>query len=312
MSTAWSRWLSRFSRSSRRPIRRARSIPPRMERLESRETPAIFFGGVRVAAGDVTGDNVPDIITGAGPGGGPHVRVLSGATGTETLGFYAYDEPFRGGVFVAAGDINGDGVDDIVTGAGEGGGPHVKVFDGRSGQLLDQFMAFDPNFAGGVRVAVGDITGDGRADIICGAGPGGGANVRVFDGTNMQQASDFMAYDSTFTGGVFVGVGDINGDGRKDIITGAGAGAGTHAKVFDGANNQVIKSFLAYDPLFQGGVTVAGGRFSSTGHDDIFTGAGPGGGPHVKVFNGQTDEVVKEFYAYDSAFRGGVFVADPD
>ena len=84
-----------------------------MERLESRETPANFFGGVHVAAGDVNGDNVPDLITGAGAGGGPHVRVLNGATGKETVGFYAYDQSFRGGVYVAAGDVTGDGVADI-------------------------------------------------------------------------------------------------------------------------------------------------------------------------------------------------------
>src|SRR5438552_4479324 len=123
MSTAWSRWFSRWVQPTRRPIRRLRNIRPRMERLESRETPALFMGGVRVAAADVNGDHVADIVTAAGPGGGPHVRVLDGATGHESLGFYAYDSTFPGGVFVATGDLDGDGVAEIVTGAGEGGGP---------------------------------------------------------------------------------------------------------------------------------------------------------------------------------------------
>src|SRR5262245_10983711 len=105
MSTAWTRWLSRWVSQPRRPIRRRTWIAPRMELLESRVTPAQFFGGVRVASADVTGDSVPDIVTAAGPGGGPHVRVMNGATGVESTGFYAFDESFRGGAFVAAGDI---------------------------------------------------------------------------------------------------------------------------------------------------------------------------------------------------------------
>ena len=54
-----------------------------------------------VAAGDV--DGTPDIITGAGPGGGPHVKLFDGGTGSETYGLMAFDPAFRGGIFVAAG-----------------------------------------------------------------------------------------------------------------------------------------------------------------------------------------------------------------
>lgn len=75
---------------------------------------------------------VPFVVTGAGAGGGPHVRVLDPTTGTEILGFYAYDIGFAGGVRVATADVNNDGVPDILTAAGAGGGPHVRVFDGAS------------------------------------------------------------------------------------------------------------------------------------------------------------------------------------
>jgi hypothetical protein len=56
---------------------------------------------VRVGAGDLNGDGRAEIITGAGPGGGPHVRVWDGASGTEIYGLYAFDPSFAGGVFVA-------------------------------------------------------------------------------------------------------------------------------------------------------------------------------------------------------------------
>ena len=130
-----------------------------------------FTGGVRVAAGDVNGDGVNDIIAAAGPGGvGGHVKVFDGDNGALINSFFAYDG-FAGGVFVAAGDVNGDGIDDIVTGADAGSvGGHVKVFDGDNGALLRSFFAY-PGFTGGVRVAAADFNGDAIDDIIAGGVP---------------------------------------------------------------------------------------------------------------------------------------------
>jgi hypothetical protein len=72
-------------------------------------------------------------------------------------------------------------------------------------ELVNGFYAYDPAFAGGVRVAVGDVNGDGIPDIITGAGPGGGPEVRAFDATSLRPLADFFAYDPSYTGGVYVG-----------------------------------------------------------------------------------------------------------
>src|SRR5262249_13729960 len=119
----------------------------------------------------------------------------------------------------------------IVTGADAGGGSHVKVFDPITGAATKSFFAY-PGFTGGVRVAAGDVNGDGVADIITGAGPGGGPHVKVFDGVSGTEIHSFYAYEAAFSGGVFVASADINGDGFADIITGADAGGGPHVKVF--------------------------------------------------------------------------------
>jgi hypothetical protein len=105
---------------------------------------------------------VAEIITGAGrPGGGPHVRAfsLAGGTPTEVASFFAYDPAFSGGVTVAAADLTGDGVAEIISGAGPGGGPHVRAFSLAGGTPTEvaSFFAYDPAFSGGVSVAAADL-----------------------------------------------------------------------------------------------------------------------------------------------------------
>ena len=132
----------------------------------------------------MTGDGVAEIITGTGPGGGPHVRAFSLAGGvmTDVASFYAFDPTFAGGISVAAGDVTGDGVAEFIAGAGPGGGPHVRALSFTGGLTeLVSFYGFDPAFGGGVVVATEDLTGDGVAEIITGAGPGGAPHVRVLD-----------------------------------------------------------------------------------------------------------------------------------
>jgi hypothetical protein len=263
-----------------------------------------FTGGVRVAVGDVNGDTVPDIVTGAGPGGGPHVKVFSGSNGAELQSFFAYDAAFSGGVFVAAGDVTGDKHADLFTGSGSLSS-HVKVFNGVSQAEVQSFLAF-PGFTGGVRVAAGDINGDGRADIIAGMGSGGG-DVKAFDGVSLAPLHSFSPYGS-FTGGVFVASGDVTGDGHADIITGTDAaiGGASLVRLFDGVSLQQLRSFTPFD-AFSGGVRVAVGDVNGDGRADIITGTGPGAA-HVKVFDAVTNDPIRSFLPY-SAFTGGIFVA---
>src|SRR5204862_736003 len=101
---------------------------------------AKYLVGARIAVADVDGDGKRDIITAAGNKGGPHIRVFSGAAGTVYREWFAYDAKYNGGVFVAAGDLNGDGKAEVITGMGVNGVGQVKVFDGRTTRLLRQFI----------------------------------------------------------------------------------------------------------------------------------------------------------------------------
>src|SRR5205085_2766173 len=73
-----------------------------------------FAGGVRAAAADFNGDGVADVVAGTGPGGPTAVRVLDGATHAELFSVAPFEAAFTGGVYVAAGDLTGDGVPDLV------------------------------------------------------------------------------------------------------------------------------------------------------------------------------------------------------
>ena len=269
-----------------------------------------FLGGIRVAVGDVNGDGVQDTITGLGPGGPPEARVFSGNGNLQIAQFVAYGPSFTGGVFVGSGDINGDGRDDVITGAGPGAGPHVKVFSGANGAQLASFFAFSPSFTGGVTVAAGDVDGNGGDDILVG-GSTSFSHVKVFSGATGAEIRSFLAFPG-FTGGVFVAGGDVNGDGFDDIIVGAGAGApGGHVKVFDGSNGALLASFLAYETGFQGGVRVGAVDRDGDGRAEIITGSGAGATPHVKIFSA-SGAPIGSFVAGDPGFTGGIFVAGFD
>jgi hypothetical protein len=281
---------------------------------------ANWQGEVRIARADINGDGNLETIATMGQGGLPILRVFDGVTGAQTMEIQVYDRAFTGGIFVAIGDLGNDGILDFVTGAGTGGGPHVKIFNAITGSETASFMAYDINFRGGVSVAVGDIDGSGFPVIVTGAGAGGGPHVKVFNGTDHSLIKQFMAYASNFSGGVFVAVGDYLSDGKYEIITGAGAGGGPHIKIWDyetlnlDGQTMAFRDFIkdngeVIDVIFTGGVRVALADANGDNVLDILAGAGPSGGPRVEAFVGFRLELLMDFFSGDKNDGRGVFVS---
>lgn len=220
-----------------------------------------------------------------------------------------YSPNFTGGVVTALGDVNHDGVIDLIAGPGPGGGPNIKVISGVDfSTVLFNFFAFEPTFSGGVTLASGDIDGDLYADILVGAGPGGGPRIKVFSGKNLTVLRDFFAFEPTFSGGVTIATGLINSDLQVDILVGAGPGGGPRLKVFEGASLGVLMDFFVYDAAFRGGINVAAGNLYGGFTDQIIVGAGAGGGPNVRVYDSNKN-ILQDFFAYSTGFSGGVRVA---
>lgn len=294
--------------AGRSPLVRVFDYATATERLRFYAYEETFNGGVRAAVGDVNGDGVPDIVTATGPGGGPRVRVFDGVDGSILRDFFAYESNFRGGVFVAVGDVNGDGKADIITGTEQGGGPRVTVFDAVTNDRIRDFFAFDPNQRGGVRVAAADFNGDHKTDIVATAGRGTQTRVRVYDGSNLQILSDFTPYDSKFTGGVFIAAGDVTGDHIPDVITAADVGGGPHVQVFDGLTAKSVFSFFADDPGYRGGIRISLQDVDGDGTDEIVTGTGLNAPSHIRIWNFGSTTPIEDFYAFDPSYLGGVYV----
>lgn len=187
--------------------------------------------------------------------------------------------------------------------------PEVRIWSA-SFNDSSRFSAFEPTFAGGGFVATGDVDGDGKDDIVVGAGPGRNADVRVFrqDGT---QTGSFVAYAGGFRGGVRVAVADTDADGKDEIITAPGPGIAARVHVFAADGKEKLPSgiFFAYDPKFIGGARVAATDLNGDGRAEIITAPGPGGGPHIRVFDGSMANLGHDFFAFDAGMTDGVTVA---
>jgi hypothetical protein len=169
--------------------------------------PYNFEGEIRVAAGDVNGDGVPDIITGPGPGGGPEVKVFDFKNNLNMLfDFNAFPEMpnYNGGVYVAAGDLNGDGHADIIVGQGAGTNALLRTFSGVDIGVMGTTVPFGALPSNGITVAAVDHDGDGLADVIVGSGQGISSSVLTLEGSSLNPTSQFP-FDPSFMGGVYVG-----------------------------------------------------------------------------------------------------------
>ena len=261
-----------------------------------------FPAGISVATGDVTGDGVEDIITGAGAGAS-HVKVFDGRTGAEIYSFFAYGD-FPGGVSVAAGDVLGTGRAQIITGAGAGGGPHVKVFDLSGGTPAEarSFFAYDPAFTGGVNVGAGRLDNRGRDLIVTGTGAGGLAIVEAFDaGLTPRLERSFFAADASFVGGI-----NVAASGGL-IAVGYGAGQGSLAQTYRYDDTSLAGTVSPFG-AFAGGTRVAFADRDGDGSADLVVAAGPGGSPLVRTLRRADFGDLAVEFAFGPLFTGGVFV----
>jgi hypothetical protein len=286
-----------------------------------------FTGGVHVALNELDGNtDTKEIITGPGAGGGPNVKVFQFNIRTLTFNptpvtsFFAFNDPaFTGGVYVAGGDVTGDGIGDLLVGAGEGGGPRVQVYAGSVNGVItsapiSDFFAYSTEFLGGVVVAAGDRTGDATLEVVTGPASNGGYNIKSFNvagtGNNPTLIENFFAFnDFTSIGGLSIATAVFDANPMDDLVI------GTTNTQFGIILNQDYEGIQANPfPGFDG--EIRAGFVSSVLSQtyQAVAAAGPGGGPVLSVFIvdpinltlTQTDSL----FVLDPEFTGGLFVAN--
>lgn len=238
--------------------------------------------GVRTAVGNVDGSGKAEIITGPGPGGRPHIRIFRGDGKLKYPGFFALDGLFQGGVFIASGDVDGNGEDEIIVTPAKGGGPHVTIHK-KDGTIVGNFMAYDEGFRGGIKVAAVDTDGDGIDEIVT-APEEGRVPVRVFSRSGVK-LGEFYPFGEGFSGGISVAGGNTNRKPGQEIIVGAGPGGGPLVRAVNKAGSSITPNFFMYRSDFRGGVNVGAGDVNADGIDEIIGAPASIGGPNFRIIN---------------------------
>lgn len=229
-----------------------------------------FDGGVSVDTGDFNGDGRQEMIVGAGPGGGPHVRILD-MYGNPTVsgGFFAFDEKtYRAGISVAGADINGDNIDEIVVATAYGVEPLIRIFNAK-GDLLEEFSVSNFGSLMNLNVKGIDLSGDGFDEIVLSGGYGSQAKLALYL-PNGIKLDEYYVYNKNLNSGLVALGMNLSGEAGEEIVTAPGFTGGPHVRILN-ESGYLLNEFFTNHSSHYHGLNLAKGDVNGDGREDLIT-----------------------------------------
>lgn len=212
-----------------------------------------FRGGASVAFADTDGDDSEELVAAMGIGGEPLVRIFD-LKGNRLREFSAYNQSYRGGLDVSALDANNDGKDELLVIPHSSQRGELRMLDG-DGALLTTFFAYPQDPIMAVNVAVGDVDGDGNAEIVVAPRSKGSGIIKVFTPLGDLKQS-FVPFGRAVPFGLSVAVGKSSSASvRQDILVAPIERAGAHVLIMN-AEGKKVGSFFAMPKDWRGGLTL--------------------------------------------------------
>jgi hypothetical protein len=182
--------------------------------------------------------------------------------------FYPYTASYQGNLVLAFGDVNGDGLFEMIVAPSAGYPLPLQVYAPSGTLLSTNWFPFGPKYTSGYSLGILSGNSESAGKLVLGTGTGVATKIQVYD-RDFALFREWFAYEKYFKGGVHVAVGDIDGDGEEEIVAGAGVGKKPLIKVFDATGKLKYGEWEAYSALGTPGIDVRVVDVNFDGKKDI-------------------------------------------
>lgn len=254
--------------------------------------------------------------------------------GKKIFSFTPYPSSYSGEFKVISADVNGDKKAEIITATGQGMKSYIRVYrvitkknNKKKIKHLSSFYAYGKKFNRGVNLEVADFNRDKKYEIVV-APQSGYKKIKIYQYNTKKKKftlfKEVKPYSKSFKGGISLGIGDVNNDGKADLITAPQSYAKkkTKVKVYIYNSNtkkfQLLKKFRPYSKKFFGGIEVRVGDVNGDQQKEIITVPNSYFSPLAKIYqyNSITKKInlLAKYYVFKKNYKNGVNleVADVD